>query len=405
MPGAGSLAMMNYLYNRAPRDGTVMGLPLNGVLLEPTIKLMSRAGGSASFDIQKMPWIGSTTEDAQALWFRTDSKIKSIADLKTIKSIAAASAPGADNFTVAVLTNNLLGTKMDIVRGYQGTNPIFLAVERGEAEGSATAYSAIVVARPQWLTEEEDQGPDPVWHGAASRSTRRSDGGRGCRGSGRQGHAPRLRHQSLKLHIRSCCRQRFPRIRSRSFALHLMRDIRDPAFLESAKKGGLPIRPMRGVDIEHLIAESLKTPRKNAGATARGCAAVAGNVMSRTSRKRFIADGPDQRARAAVHGCGTFRPLAGNQIVRALIMGRGGSPYSSQQIARAQSRAHSGSSKVEPRRRPNPNRVSFKPGAGQLYVGRWPRQNAKRSDPIQRQELQHQHFPLSQIMRSLWRHW
>ena len=61
MPGAGSLAMMNYLYNRAPRDGTVIGLPLNGVLLEPTIKLMSRAGGSASFDIQKMPWIGSTT--------------------------------------------------------------------------------------------------------------------------------------------------------------------------------------------------------------------------------------------------------------------------------------------------------------------------------------------------------
>src|SRR5262245_35746081 len=44
MPGAGSLVMMNYLYNRAPRDGTVFGLPLNGVLLEPTIKLMSRAG-------------------------------------------------------------------------------------------------------------------------------------------------------------------------------------------------------------------------------------------------------------------------------------------------------------------------------------------------------------------------
>ena len=33
MTGAGSLAMMNYLYNRAPRDGTVMGVPLNGVVL------------------------------------------------------------------------------------------------------------------------------------------------------------------------------------------------------------------------------------------------------------------------------------------------------------------------------------------------------------------------------------
>ena len=155
MPGAGSLVMMNYLYNRAPRDGTVFGLPLNGVLLEPTLKLMSRAGGSANFDIDKMPWIGSSTEDAQVLWFRSDSKIKTVDDLRSIKSIAGASAPGADNFTVAVLTNNLLGAKMDIVRGYQGTNDVFLAVERGEADGSATAYSAIVVGRPQWLDEHK----------------------------------------------------------------------------------------------------------------------------------------------------------------------------------------------------------------------------------------------------------
>ena len=38
--------------------------------------------------------------------------------------------------------------------------------------------------------------------------------------------------------------------------------MKDSAFLESAKKGGLPIRPMRGVDIERLIEESLKTPEK-----------------------------------------------------------------------------------------------------------------------------------------------
>ena len=61
--------------------------------------------------------------------------------------------------------------------------------------------------------------------------------------------------------------------------------IRDSAFLESAKKGGLPIRPMRGVDIEHLISESLKTPEKTLRATARGCAAVAGNVECRERHK------------------------------------------------------------------------------------------------------------------------
>ena len=34
MPGAASLIMTNFLYNRAPRDGTVMGMPNNSVPLE-----------------------------------------------------------------------------------------------------------------------------------------------------------------------------------------------------------------------------------------------------------------------------------------------------------------------------------------------------------------------------------
>ncbi len=261
MPGAGSLAMMNYLYNRAPRDGTVIGLPLNGVLLEPIIKLMSRAGGSASFDIQKMPWIGSTTEDAQALWFRTDSKIKSIADLKTIKSVAAASAPGADNFTVAVLTNNLLGTKMDIVRGYQGTNPIFLAVERGEAEGSATAYSAILVARPQWLADEKirvliqygtERLPDLPHVPTAVEVAEDQD------------VKDMLRVFAIKFKATYpfVLPPEVPADHVDAIRTAFDAAIRDSAFLESAKKGGLPIRPMRGVDIEHLISESLKTPEK-----------------------------------------------------------------------------------------------------------------------------------------------
>lgn len=261
MPGAGSLAMMNYLYNRAPRDGTVMGLPLNGVLLEPTVKLMSRAGGSANFDIQKMSWIGSTTEDAQALWFRTDSKIKSIADLKTIKSIAAASAPGADNFTVAVLTNNLLGTKMDLVRGYQGTNPIFLAVERGEAEGSATAYSAILVARPQWLTDNKIK---VLIQYGTERLPDLPDVPTAVEVAENQEVKDMLRVFAIKF------KATYPFVLPPEVPADHVEAIRtafdvamkDSAFLQSAKKGGLPIRPMRGVDIEHLIEESLKTPEK-----------------------------------------------------------------------------------------------------------------------------------------------
>jgi tripartite-type tricarboxylate transporter receptor subunit TctC len=264
MPGAGSLVMMNYLYNRAPRDGTVMGLPLNGVLLEPTVKLMSRAGGAANFDIQKMPWIGSTTEDAQALWFRTDSKIKSFADLRSTKGIVAASAPGADNFTVAVLSNNLLGTKMEIVRGYRGTNPIFIAVERGEAEGSATAYSAIVVTRPQWLKEKSIQVllqygqarlPDLPDVPTAIEVAEDKD----------VKEMLRLFAVKFKATYPFVLAPESPPDRVAVIRAAFDATMKDNQFLAAAKKGGLPIRPLRGVDIERLIAETLKAPERLVG--------------------------------------------------------------------------------------------------------------------------------------------
>ena len=155
MPGAGSLTMVNFLYNRAARDGTAMGLPLNGVVLEPTLKLMSRAGGNANFDIDKMHWIGTPSDQPQVLWYKTSSNIATFADAQARKSIVGASSTAADNYIVARLTNYLLGAKLDIVSGYPGTNDIFLAAERGEVDGSATAYSAITASRPSWLPDNK----------------------------------------------------------------------------------------------------------------------------------------------------------------------------------------------------------------------------------------------------------
>jgi tripartite-type tricarboxylate transporter receptor subunit TctC len=255
MPGAGSLVMMNYLYNRAPRDGTVFGLPLNGVLLEPTLKLMSRTGGAANFDIDRMSWIGSTTEDAQVLWFRSDSKIKSIDDLRTLNSIAGASAPGADNFTVAVLTNNLLGAKMNIVRGYQGTNDVFLAIERGEADGSATAYSAIVVGRPQWLKDNririlaqygQERLPElPNVPTAAELA-----------GDGDVRAMLNVFAVKFKATYPFVLPPDVPPDRVDALRLAFEETMRDPRFLEDARKSSMPIKPLRGADIERLVRET-----------------------------------------------------------------------------------------------------------------------------------------------------
>ena len=153
MIGAGSLVMTNYLANRAPRDGTVIGLPLNSIILEPSVKLLSRAGGAAQFDLSRMNWIGSPCEEPPVLWVMSHTKFESFADCQKDRLIVGASSPGADNFTIANLNNRLLGAQLAIVSGYQGTNDLFLAAERGEIQGGNTAYSAILLSRPEWIRD------------------------------------------------------------------------------------------------------------------------------------------------------------------------------------------------------------------------------------------------------------
>ena len=259
MAGAGSLTMMNYLYNRAPRDGTVMGVPLNGVVLEPTLKLLSRNGGSASFDIDKMSWVGSTTEDAQALWFRSDSGITTIADLKSRNSIVGASAPGADNFTVTVLTNRLLGAKMELVRGYRGTNDIFLAVERGEAQGSATAYSAIVSGRPQWLKEGKIR---LLIQYGAERLPELPDVPTAVEVAHDDETRQMLRFFGVKFKTTYpfVLPQDVPVERVAALQSAFDATMRDPAFAADMKNSNIPLRPLSGPQVQRLIRETYAAP-------------------------------------------------------------------------------------------------------------------------------------------------
>jgi len=54
MPGAGSMAMMNYLYNVAPRDGTAIGVPSRNLAVEPLM-----GNEQARYEPLEFTWLGS----------------------------------------------------------------------------------------------------------------------------------------------------------------------------------------------------------------------------------------------------------------------------------------------------------------------------------------------------------
>ena len=62
MPRAGGLTLANYLYNRAPSDGSELATVQNGLPFEKVFQTLSTEGKNALFDATKFGWIGSVTQ-------------------------------------------------------------------------------------------------------------------------------------------------------------------------------------------------------------------------------------------------------------------------------------------------------------------------------------------------------
>jgi tripartite-type tricarboxylate transporter receptor subunit TctC len=155
MPGATGLIGTNYLYNVARRDGTVIGMPTNNVLLEPRLKLLSADGSGVKFDVARFFWLGTTLQEPQVTWVWHTAPARSVDELRTNTIVMGATANSADNSVLPQLANALLGTRMQVLTGYAGQNEINLAAERGEVHGNNTGLSNLTVNRADWVRDHK----------------------------------------------------------------------------------------------------------------------------------------------------------------------------------------------------------------------------------------------------------
>lgn len=138
MPGAGTLKLAIHLSNTAAKDGSAFGLISRGIPLEPLL-----GDKTIPFSPPKMNWIGSPDQDTTVCVARTEAKVQSIADLKTKELTMGGSGSGADTAVYPEFFAQFLGMKLKTVKGYPGSNEIFLAMERGEVDGICVAYDAL----------------------------------------------------------------------------------------------------------------------------------------------------------------------------------------------------------------------------------------------------------------------
>jgi tripartite-type tricarboxylate transporter receptor subunit TctC len=259
MPGATSLVMTNYLYNQASRDGTVIGMPNDNIILEPQLHMLSRDGGNVRFDLNRFAWLGTPVQEPQIMLLSADAPAHSLEGMKHVKVLMGSSGTGADNYALPTIVNKVFGTKIDIVLGYQGPNDILLAMERGEVQGISAGLSTLVVNRPQWLHDgkaalimqfglERLKGFETL---PTAIELAPNDDARAIF---------RMIASKFTLARPLALPPDVPSDRVRALRAAFDATMRDTAFLSDAEKIGLDIDPMGGEQMTKVIQQILATP-------------------------------------------------------------------------------------------------------------------------------------------------
>lgn len=161
MPGAGSIVMASYIYNVAPKDGTMLGVGAASVMLEPLY-----GNKNAKYNPDKFEWIGSmnTESHACAVWKGAGIGAKTLDDLiKSKKTITFGSpSPETENTRIPMFLKHVAGAPFTVVHGYPGTKPIMLAAQRGEVD--ATCGMAESSVKSAYKSEFESGDLKIIFH-------------------------------------------------------------------------------------------------------------------------------------------------------------------------------------------------------------------------------------------------
>lgn len=151
MPGAGAIVATNFLYGKAPRDGTVIGALNNNAPFEPLFGTKQ-----ATYDPVKFNWLGTPSVETGLLTIWHASPVSSWRDVLTREITLGASGANSTPAFYGRVLQETMGLKLKLIVGYQSQTAAFLAMERGELDGySSVFWSALKSVRPDWIKENK----------------------------------------------------------------------------------------------------------------------------------------------------------------------------------------------------------------------------------------------------------
>ena len=151
MAGAGGIVAANFLYNVAPKDGLTIGGLQNNVPFEPLFGTKE-----ANFDPTKFIWLGTPSQETAILTVWHTAPVDKWQQAKTTELTMGSSGNNSTPSFYGRLLNEVLGTKLKIIVGYESQTHAFLAMERDEINGYPSVfYNSLMATKPTWLKEEK----------------------------------------------------------------------------------------------------------------------------------------------------------------------------------------------------------------------------------------------------------
>jgi len=261
--GAGSMVAANYVYNVAKPDGLTIGV-INAALYFD--QLMKRP--EVQFDWSKYSWVGSSTPTNALLYMWANAPYKTIQDVRsaTVPPKCGVTGTGNTGYFFPKLLEQAIGTKFQLVTGYQGGADIEIAVERGEVQCRAFSVQVFFGREPfnTWRSKNlvrvlvqtgkkrDARLPEtPLFNELMDQYQTAESYRRLAKvlfGSGEFGSAPMIASPGIPPEQAKILREAYAK------------GLNDPDLIAEAKKKGLDPELIHGNDMENLAKEVMVQP-------------------------------------------------------------------------------------------------------------------------------------------------
>ena len=256
MPGGGGRKLGNYLYNAAPKEGSVIA-----IIHHTTVYDSSFGSKGVQFNSSKFNWLGSMAGFTSIGFAWHTSGIKSVANAQKKQITMGSTGKGATSWQYCALLNNMFGTKFKLITGYKGAKGIYFAVEQREVDGACGLSWTVTKSRQaHWIKDNKikifvqfalRKHPE-LPNVPTIMEYARSD---------EEKKVLRFVFSGLKFARPFLAPPGLPKATVAALRKAFVAVSKDARFLEAAKRRRFPVDPIDGVTVQRLVGEIYNAPK------------------------------------------------------------------------------------------------------------------------------------------------